>query len=526
MKQLYKIFAITILNMVLAIFFVVDISAQSVYDVKQTTVSDMVFYVSNYGILGNNTATGKGGLIYPRGTENQYLYGTGTWFGTKKRVNDTLKNLVTLTYNHNTGSSWMNPGNIGDLIPMPSEMITKYNVERSTDFNLHGINKNSAMPPWSLWKTTESDATGTYEPTTTERNSTKYKNGLAVVSDEMFHTRYKDNDLSRYDGGSNARKSQGYPLGLQFDEKIYSWSKAPYNSSIIVQQTITNTSTDTLFDSYIGNIFDPDIGIIDKQGATNNDFVRTAKFGDNDGVYSWSGGNFGELGNNFGYMAIAHLETPAVNNDVIKSIKYSNQAAPLAEQIGTTSVRYFTNNDAFNLDNERYDFISSAKKDSAKLNAEIKVLIGTGPFTILPGQTARITYCITIVKPTSGKEATGNEEDLPAIKDAILSNKQNYLNNLLTSVEDNNVANNWTLSPNPITDQFNLQYTSEFGGEIKVSLFNLTGVKIADLQTGMANLGVNNFNFNISNLGLAAGVYSIRIDNSKSTISQMIVVAR
>lgn len=524
MKKLSKFFALTILISTISISYMPEIYAQSLYDIKQTTLSDMEFYVANNGILSYNAQTMQNGLIYPRGSNNKYLFAAGTWFGTKKRVNDTLRDLVTITYNANTARSWMNPGNIGDPTPLPNEMVSKYNVERSTDYSFDGVHKSNQMPPWSLWKANELDGNGTYEPVTNDRNNTKYKNGIATISDEMFHTRYRDNDLNRYDGNMNILKSKGYPVGLQFDDKIYTWQKAPNNSSIIVLQTITNTSSDTLFDSYIGNVFDPDISI--NTGGVENDNVRKIKFGDNDGFYAWSDGNKGEVGNKFGYMAITHLETPAVNNDVIRSIKYSNQAAPLSEQIGTTSISFFSDSNSFQYDTDRYQLLSSSNKETKRLNQEIKVLMSTGPFTLLPGQTVRIAYCITIVLPANGAEPTDGDTDLPAIKDAVLNNKQNYLKKVLLSVQEKTETKNWAISPNPIADQFSLQYNRETGGDVRISLINLTGAKVADLFSGLANAGANNYNFNLANYGLAAGVYTLQIESGGNITTQKVVIAR
>lgn len=438
----------TLFIVALAIAGAGHLYGQSAYQTKQTTLSDVDLYISNYGILGNNTAKSSAGLIYPRGSQNQYLFGSGIWFGAKKRVNNTLTPLVALTYNPNSGYSWMTPGNSDDPYPLPNDMNIKYHVERSTEFTPDGLHIQNQMPPWSLWKTADAP-TGVYVPTISERNSAVYPKGAAMVSDEMFHSRYHDNNLNRYEGGSTLRGQEGFPLGLQFDEKIFTWNKVPLRSSIIVQQSITNTSNDTLFDCHIGHVFDPDISTLNNAQGAQNDNIRPMNIDNLNGVYAWSSSNQGEQGKNFGYLAITHLETPAVNDDALRTVKSYTQPAPYSEQVGISAIRFFDIQTDPITNNDRYNFMSENKKDGEKLQADIRALLSTGAFTLLPGQTARVAYCITIVNPIKGNETTGSDEDFPAVRSAITENQQQYINGTVANIEDNNEQSTWTLAPNP-----------------------------------------------------------------------------
>ena len=118
-------------------------SVNNLFDLEQNTVSNIQFYTTNYGIFGLNVAQNRGGGFWPRGSENQYIFAGGVWFGAVKlKPNDTInhqtKKYVTITYNPNNGGSWMVPGRMNpdntsaDLADQSN--ITKYRTYFSTDF--------------------------------------------------------------------------------------------------------------------------------------------------------------------------------------------------------------------------------------------------------------------------------------------------------------------------------------------------------------------------------------------------------
>src|SRR3954470_7145340 len=52
---------------------------------RQTnTYSNLSFYYTNRGVLFNNDAVA--GLVWPRGTDNRYIFGGGLWFATQKEI--------------------------------------------------------------------------------------------------------------------------------------------------------------------------------------------------------------------------------------------------------------------------------------------------------------------------------------------------------------------------------------------------------------------------------------------------------
>ena len=56
------------------------------FDQQEHKVSNFDFYVTNYGIWGQDKAYQNGGGWWPRGSQNQYVYGAGIWIGAKKKI--------------------------------------------------------------------------------------------------------------------------------------------------------------------------------------------------------------------------------------------------------------------------------------------------------------------------------------------------------------------------------------------------------------------------------------------------------
>jgi hypothetical protein len=122
--------------------FEVQRAARGVFDLQKNTVSNLEFYTTNYGIFALNTALNQGSGIWPRGSQNHYIFGGGVWFAAKKKRpgTDQFRNYVTVTYNPNSGASWMVPGRIADGDLVDNEAAKKYRVYFSTDSILMMVN--------------------------------------------------------------------------------------------------------------------------------------------------------------------------------------------------------------------------------------------------------------------------------------------------------------------------------------------------------------------------------------------------
>ncbi|MCX7936371.1 MAG: hypothetical protein N2971_01530, partial [Chlorobi bacterium] len=83
-------------------------------DLRQNTVSRVRFMITNYGIFGLDVARNQGGGFWPRGSTNEYIFGGGIWFGAIKTKDGLPRKMSVISYNPNSGASWMTPGSIDD----------------------------------------------------------------------------------------------------------------------------------------------------------------------------------------------------------------------------------------------------------------------------------------------------------------------------------------------------------------------------------------------------------------------------
>lgn len=313
---------------------------ETVFDLQENTISNFDFYSTNYGILFFDVKNQKGGGHWPRGSQNQYLFAGGIWFGAQKnkpgKDSSERFKMVSITYNPNSGKGWYVPGRINlggpgsteypDVDEVVNSDMLLYRTYFSSDFQVAtGLPLNSADGAnWPLWdaSTNEEDTLqqkgyfGYYIPNNNVRNLEANKKGPAFISGEDIFATYKDTDLNYYEGGF-ARKATGYPLRLQIEQVIYSWGFGDYKDFIFVKYDITNYSNDTLRSCWLAPIMDVDIA---REPATSfgagNDKVR---FYDSDTSLNlcvqWTMPDRFEGGNGFGYLGFDFLESPITCHD-------------------------------------------------------------------------------------------------------------------------------------------------------------------------------------------------------------------
>src|SRR5690606_21763997 len=100
----------------------------------------------------------------------------------------------------------------------------------------------------------------------------------------------------------------GYPLGIQFEQTMYSWGFGQYKDFIFIRYLLINQSPDTLLNCYMAPAMDMDIG------AANNDRTRIvipeAADDSLNLAVQWSETE----SQRYGYIGFDFLESPAVDN--------------------------------------------------------------------------------------------------------------------------------------------------------------------------------------------------------------------
>lgn len=378
----------------------------SAFEIIKNKISNVEFVSSNYGIFGLNVTGSRAGGLWPRGSGNAYIFGGGIWFGAQKRVRDTLRKMAIISYNPNSGTSWMVPGRITQPLSQSGTDETQAGVSKnriyfSTDYSnftgepFDNRDRLTGGPNWPVWDTNPADTLkvnrylGYYVDDITMRNRATYSKGPAVISQEDIFSTFKDTDLGRYEIGKGLAQRQGYPLGIQVEQTIYSWGFGQYKDFIFLKYDIINQSSDTLFDCVMAPAMDMDIG------APANDHTSIAipdKADDtlNLGV-QWSE-TTGEGNRIFGYVGMDFLESPAVDgkNFIRKDKPFYQQH----EQLGLRTFRNWIIDIDPKTPEERYEFMARIQRDIDNGGGDKRFLMSTGVFNMRPGDTARVVCAI------------------------------------------------------------------------------------------------------------------------------------
>lgn len=400
---------------------------RSTFDQQSNIVSNFAFQVTNYGIFGLDVVNSRGAGVWPRGSQNQYLFGAGAWFAALKRPkgSNELRKRVIVGYNPNSGDSWMVPGSVDDGLDLQNtaDGLYKNRLYFSTDFNVatgQPYESNAALTNWPLWDAVANDTLrynnyyGSYINDVTLRAKGIYQKGPAFISEEDIFCVYKDTDLERYEGGAARRAAEGYPLGFQVEQTMYSWGFGDYADMVFVKYLFIHPKQfqDTLFQCWMASVIDVDIALTtNSQLGADNDRARYYEESPELNLaVQWTNGNRGEAGRGFGYLGFNFLESPAVDADGF--IRKDKRQFNVNEQLGLQTLRNWPITFDPIENEERYNFMSSRDKDGDQGAGDRRLMMATGPFNVRPGDSARIVVGIVLGSTALGGDATGEVADM------------------------------------------------------------------------------------------------------------------
>jgi hypothetical protein len=529
--------------------------AKGVFDYQKNTKSNFELVTTNYGITGLDMSNVSGGGFWPRGSQNQYIFGSGFWFGAMRQAldNSGYKKLVEVSYNPNSGKSWFVPGRIEDGDTVRKDLKDKYRLYYSTDFyNASGLPVDpSDGPNWPLWV---NDTTGRYQYGTfrhtyvldvSQRNTGSYPYGPMFVSDEDIVSTFKDTD-TRYIEGSPQFRS--YPLRLQGESRIYSWGSNELKDIVLQSYLITNMSDDTLMNCWFAGVYDVDIAYAPNaaKGAGND---RTTFFSNDSTLelaVAWSEGNMGEFGKGFGYLGIAMLETPAV--DARGFIRNDKLIFEPQEQLGLATYKNWDIQEDVQEVEARYNLISTGIRDSDKGAGDKRMLIATGPFNMKPGDVARVVFSYTFALPAKGGDADGTLEDMgglkgitgdvkgdksqsnsPSLIDEVKYIKDKYYSTILLSTSEDSGPVDFSIQqiyPNPVEDRFSVRYSLEKTTRIRLSLVDILGQEVLILYEGVQDAGSHSPVFTPDMSGITSGLYFVRLQSGSQVQTRQVAVVK
>lgn len=502
--------------------------ANSLPDSNST--SSISFNYESNGLFGHNPSKRIGSLVWPRGLDNLYIFGAGPWFGVRKRSDgiEDFKELVAVGYDPKNGWSWMAPGRYNDTTPFSYDYresfksVNSREYDKTTGKHLY----DPEAPNWPLWKNNSSKELknfGAYIEDEDKRNSSYYSSP-SFFSDEQIFSTYHDGIMELYLSLIDARIKEGYPIGLQFEQNIYTWKEGDLKDAMIISYKCINISKDTLFDCWFAPVVDFDLADINDphEGATND---RAKYFEDNDGsdmVIAWTDTTKGEGGKKFGYLGMSLIETPAVDGSGY--LRKDKDVYSEEEQLGLVSCSiwplYHDAEDA----RLRYQYISSGNISVVNDPGDYRIMMSSGPFHMLPGDTVKISYLINFAMPSKGYEADGSEEDFyglvagKKIAEGLWRQKMNpvnenkYLN-----------SNNFKVLPNPANSSAQLEYNFSEPGYYSVDLYNIRGEQIISLCSNKF-FDTGNGILDIDLSDIIPGIYYICFKNDTRIISRTVIV--
>jgi hypothetical protein len=503
------------LTILTLLFLSASALAQPVVESRKSTLSPVEFFISNTGAFGSNPDPSAPGLFYPRGSGRAYLFGSGLWFGARKRWHDTLARLSFITYNPNSGVSWGWPGDAAGEGNDPAPLYVSTEVDPVT-----GGDGAGKKPAWPLWRDDVLRITmmspGYYVSDTAARvpHPRGWNPAFVPDVDEEFVARFNDTALTRYEIGASKAIAYGYPLGLQVMENVYAWSRDPFGASVIVQYEIVNVGSDTLRDCYVGQMTDMDIGRggNDNCGWFDRDTTLRA-------MAAWTETS-GETTGPFGTLVTAAIETPVVDGSTHRVDNLKRGRRDL--QAGLTAARTILLANDPKKPEARYDALATSGRDVNPGPSDQRGLISSGPFDLFPGDTVHFALSHSIVDAPSpaGADAAARIGTIVRALNAV------YYGQPFSGVEqsvDVAGASAVTVLPNPATSSTMLRCMIPGATSVELTLLDLLGRPVQPVRSIMAPDGRLAAGIDCSTL--APGAYVAVISGGGVVRTARIVVA-
>lgn len=186
------------------------------FQIETHDVNTIEFNITNYGPFGKGKSSGEPGFFWPKGTDHEYFFGGGVWFGTIDSItHDTLVTIGYYTYN---ASFEFTPG-IKDMPYFdPWAVIFKY--------------PDMWPPPEDIYPKAPQEAR----------------------SFQDSWCAFNDLDPNYHHPGDTR------PIGIECYQSVYVWNLKLVENMVFVQYEFKNVSGDTLHDCYMGFGADIDIG--------------------------------------------------------------------------------------------------------------------------------------------------------------------------------------------------------------------------------------------------------------------------
>jgi hypothetical protein len=348
----------------------------NMFDLNYHDVGQLYVPITNYGIHGHEVSTGSAGGVWPRGSGQAYIFGAGIWIGSIKNGNK----LVSVGYNPNSGNSELVPGFELDPTHNYDANPEGVRVLMSTDYPDRFLDENISEWPYGYY---HPDPDGNPETNDSDTVSTWSEAGEGykpvTISVQDSYAWFSDADQTyKFDTSADV-------LGVQIIQQGYAWNYFFNQNFAFLVYDIINASDESLNDTYLSIVVDPDVGEAEDDMVGFDEERNLAYTYDNDGREAgWSTAP--------GYLGYVFLESPI--------------DPATGEELGLTAFRIFTIDVDPGTDVERYDVMSENGTFDVDSSPEDKrFCMPTGPFSLNPGDTARVVVGMLCAKDLTSLQA-------------------------------------------------------------------------------------------------------------------------
>ena len=484
--------------------------------------------VSNCGKFGQGES-GYHGCWWPAGTDYNYIYGAGIWFGTIDSVNgDTL---VTTGYNPYDGTSECAPGLHGMQVSHPCAIIY--------------MHPHNWPPPGDTFPMAPQEA----------------------VSHQDSWCCFNDCDSVYHIPGDTK------PIGIEVYQTMYAWDLPYMEDMIFFTYDVRNVSGHLLNDCYFGVCTDCDIGaeagvctndrysgIVYRQYVIGNDTIVVDGVAyqwqetEEPGMPPWLPGTIGFdlLQTPFDLVAGMDKDGDGILDQYERDSVYyvinlpasmwdaDNDGVPdwrdpsQWPQVGMSALKRFTLALDPNCDAERYammagyNFVTGLYEpyDTIPPDPEDqRFLMASGPFALEPDSSVTLVFAAMFA---DWIDIYDRPDTAIVLIDQYAEDYYNMYWYLYTGIEENiemRISNfEMRILPNPMSNSGVVSFSLPAASAVSLKLYNTLGQLVETVYDGFKTAGVHEFTLNAQNL--PQGTYFLVLKTGDFRTSRSIVILR
>jgi hypothetical protein len=440
------------------------------FQLKVHDINQVEMTISNFGKFGQSEY--GVGCWWPKGSNQNYIYGAGIWFGTIAN-GDTL---VTIGYGPHGGESEFVPGLQGMSFSDPNAIIFMF--------------PDLWPPPADTFPMAPQDH----------------------ISHQDSWCCFNDCDSTYHMPGDTR------PIGIEVYQTVYAWDVSEIEDIIFFTYEVKNVSGHTLYDCYIGVVTDSDIG--NEVGGSANDQMAgiVGRWYVIDEESLWV--------DNLGYQW--QEEEEALWDDFPGVIGFDLLQTP--SDIGMTALKRFTLLFEPDIDAERYsvlagyNFMTGIYEPYDTLPSDPddqRFLMSSGPFDLEPDESATMIFAVLFANWYSIYD-TPDTALVLVDKWAQYQYDSGWQLSIEESIFPEVSKTSVALNPNPCAGNTKISFSLAQPGLVSIKLYNSIGQLVYKIMQSTMSTGT--YTFDIDTRELSQGNYFLILETPDGKTSRSVVV--